>query len=297
MVALPLSHILLALLTVAVWGSNFAVIKIGLGVLPPLLFAALRFIWVACPAMLFIKRPEVPWRNLMGYGFLVGSGQFGLLYLAMQINISPGLASLVIQTQVVFTIGLAMALDGEKMKSYQAAAVLLAAAGILLIALKAKAAATPLGLALVLVAAMSWAGGNQIARRSGRINALAFIVWSSPFSVLPLVILSLWFEGWPAISAGLAAADLGTWGAVLWQSAGNTMFGFAAWAWLLARHPAASVSPIALLVPVFGMATSALVLGEPLPGWKIGAAALVMCGLALNFFWPLLSAKLAISRN
>ena len=76
------------------------------------------------------------------------------------------------------------------------------------------------------------------------------------------------------------------WAAVLWQSAGNTLFGYAAWAWLLARHPAATVAPMALGVPVFGMLASALVLGEALPGWKLGAAALVLAGMALNLFWP-----------
>jgi O-acetylserine/cysteine efflux transporter len=117
------------------------------------------------------------------------------------------------------------------------------------------------------------------------------VVWASLFSVPPLLALSLLIEGWPAIAAGLARADPGIWAAVLWQSVGNTMFGFALWAWLLARHPAASVSPMALLVPVFGMAASAWVLAEPLPLWKLSAAAMVLCGLALNFFWPVAAAR------
>jgi O-acetylserine/cysteine efflux transporter len=86
--------------------------------------------------------------------------------------------------------------------------------------------------------------------------------------------------------AGLERAGWGTWAAVLWQSAGNTLFGYGAWAWLLARYPAATVSPMALLVPVFGMGASALLLGEALPGWKLLAAGLVMGGLALNLLWP-----------
>jgi O-acetylserine/cysteine efflux transporter len=292
MAVLPARHFALAFLVVAVWGSNFVVIKYGLAALPPFLFATLRFILVAFPALFFLRRPSVPWRNLAAYGFCIGAGQFGLLYLAMQGNISPGLASLVIQTQVVFTIGLAMAMGGERLKLYQVFAVLLAAAGILVIALKAQAAATPLGLGLVVAAAFSWGLGNQVARQNGRINALAFVVWSSPFSVPPLLLLSLLFEGPHAIAAGLASAGAATWAAVLWQSIGNTMFGYAAWAWLLSRHSAAAISPLALLVPVFGVATSALVLGEPLPAWKIEAALLVLMGLALNFFWPLLRVKL-----
>jgi O-acetylserine/cysteine efflux transporter len=293
---LPLRHIALAILIVAVWGSNFVVIKYGLDALPPFLFAALRFVFVGFPALFFLKRPPVAWSNLAAYGLFIGAGQFGLLYLAMQGNISPGLASLVVQTQVVFTIGLAMAMNGEKLKLYQALAVLLAASGVALIALKAHAAATPLGLALVIAAAFGWACGNHVARQNGRINMVAYVVWASPFSVPPLLLMSFLFEGFDRITGGLASAGLATWGAVLWQSVGNTMFGFAAWAWLLARHPAAAISPLALLVPVFGMATSALVLGEPLPAWKIGAALLVLSGLALNFLWPVVASRFLFSK-
>ncbi len=81
-------------------------------------------------------------------------------------------------------------------------------------------------------------------------------------------------------------ADLATWVAVAWQGWGNTLFGYAAWGWLLARHPAATIAPMALLVPVFGMGASALWLAEALPLWKLAAAALVMAGMALNLIWP-----------
>ena len=93
-------------------------------------------------------------------------------------------------------------------------------------------------------------------------------------------------EGPSVIVAGLRHATGGTWAVVLWQSVGNTLFGYAAWGWLLSRHPAAAITPTAMLVPVFGMGASALLLGEALPGWKLGAAALVIGGLAINVLWP-----------
>ncbi len=284
---MPLRDILIALVVIAIWGTNFVVIKYALGELPPLLFATLRFVLVAFPAVFFLKRPAVPIRHLAIYGVLIGAGQFGLLYIAMTHYISPGLASLLLQMQVVFTIGLSMAINGEKIHPYQIGAVLLAGAGVAVIALHAQGSVTPLGLALCIAAAASWGVGNIVARRAGRINMLAYVVWSSLFSVPPLLALSLFFEGPAAIATGLSHLDAGMLGAVVWQSAGNTMFGFSLWAWLLARHPAATVSPMALLIPVFGMGASALLLGEPLQDWKLTAAALVLGGLAVNFFWPL----------
>lgn len=283
---LPLRHVLLGLAVVAVWGTNFVVIHVGLEHLPPLLFAGLRFFFAALPGVFLLPRPKVPWSHLAAYGVLIGAGQFGLLFVAMRGEITPGLASLVIQAQVFFTIGLSIRLSGETVRPYQWFALALGVLGLLVILTHTDGSATPLGLALVLVAALSWAGGNIVARRSGTTDMLPYVIWASLFSAPPLFALSLAMEGWPAIREGLATADLATWAAVLWQTVGNTLFGYAAWGWLLSRHPAALVTPLALLVPLFGMGASALWLGETLPFWKIGAALLVMGGLAISIVYP-----------
>lgn len=293
--SLPLRHFLLALAVVAVWGTNFVVIRVALDHLPPLLFATLRFTLVLLPVVFFVKRPQVPWTNLAAYGVLIGAGQFGLLFVAMKGHISPGLASLVVQTQVFFTIGMAMKISGEKVQPFQIVALLLAASGIVLIAAHGGGAATPLGVLLILLAATSWAGGNIVARQAGTVNMLAYVVWASLFSIPPLFLMSLWLEGWSAMVAGVRNADALTWGAVAWQAVGNTMFGYAAWGWLLARHPAATVTPMALLVPVFGMGASAILLHESLPLWKLAAAALVLTGLAVNMLWPKVRTRFVMS--
>ena len=293
--ALPLRHFLLALAVVAVWGTNFVVIKLALGHLPPLLFAALRFTLALFPALLFLPRPRVGWRNLALYGVCIGVGQFGLLYLSMNGHISPGIASLVVQTQVFFTIGLAMRINGERVQPFQWVALALASAGIANIGLHTDGTTTVLGLLLVLGAALSWAGGNIAAKQGKPDHILAYVVWSSAFAVPPLLALSWVFEGTDAIVNGVLHADPMTWAAVAWQSWGNTLFGYAAWGWLLARHPAATITPMALLVPVFGMGASTWWLGEPLPAWKLVAAALVMGGLAINLLWPTLRKRLVAS--
>ncbi|MDD2810215.1 EamA family transporter [Rhodoferax sp.] len=284
--SLSLRHFWLALAVVAVWGSNFVVIKLAMGQMPPLLFATLRFVVVVLPMVFFLKRPAVPWRNLAGYGLLIGVGQFGLLFVAMNGHISAGLASLVIQMQVFFTIGLAMLLAGESLQRVQMWALALGAAGLGVIVTHTDGSTTLLGLGLILLAALSWAGGNLVSRAAGRINMVAYVVWSSLFAVPPLLLLTLWMEGWEVVLGSLAQADAFTWGAVAWQAWGNSLFGYAAWGWLLARYSAATITPMALLVPLFGMGGSALWLGEGLPAWKLIAAALVLSGLALNLLWP-----------
>ncbi|MDB5735697.1 MAG: EamA family transporter [Alphaproteobacteria bacterium] len=282
---------LLALAIVFVWGTNFVVIRWGLDALPPLFFATLRFSLVFVPAGLFLKRPRrgdgtfVPWGNLAIYGVSIGLFQFGMLFIAMKGHISPGLASLVVQMQVFFTIGLSMLRSGEKLAPHRLAAFALALAGMGVIAAHNGEGATLGGVALVLVAAMGWAFGNTASREAGASNMLAYVVWAALFSIPPLAILSLLLEGPAAIAAGLAKASVLTWAAVLWQSVGNTMFGYASWAWLISRYPAATIAPMSLLVPIFGFGASALLLGEPLPLWKIGATLLIMAGLAVNLLW------------
>lgn len=284
-------HVLLAVAVAAIWGSNFVVIKYALAFLPPILMAALRFALAAFPLVLFVPRPAASWGNLALYGLTIGAGQFGLLFYAMADDISPGLASLVIQSQVFFTVGLAMAVSGERVRSFQVLAALIAIVGIVIIGWHTDVHTTILGLILTLLAALFWAVGNMASRAAGPVNVLAYIAWSSLFAIPPLLLMSLAFEGWPQMVAGFTGADGLTWAAVAWQSVGNTIFGYGAWAWLLTRYPAATVTPFALLVPVFGMGASAFFLGEPLPGWKLLAAGLVLAGLALNLLWPRLAPR------
>jgi O-acetylserine/cysteine efflux transporter len=192
----------------------------------------------------------------------------------------------VVQTQVFFTLLLAVSLRGEKVLATTWLGLALAAGGVIVIASHTDGTTTALGLAMVLGAALSWACANLLTQRAGRIDMLAYVVWSSAFAVPPLIVLALLLDGPGQVAAGLAASDLGTWAAVLWQSVGNTLFGYGVWSWLLARHPAGRIVPMALLVPVFGMGSASLLLGEPLPAWKLVAAALVLAGLAINLFGP-----------
>ena len=282
-------HIALAFLVVAVWGTNFVVIKAGLGELPPFLFAALRFFVSAIPFAFFIRRPQVAWRWLVLYGVVLGAGQFGLLFYAMRADISPGMASLVIQVQVFFTIGLSMWLFHERAKPVTWVGTVLAAVGLGVIAWHLDATITAKGVAVVIAAAMAWACANILVKMAVResnapINMVGFMVWSSIFAVPPLAVLSLIFEGGDVALHAIGAASLGAWGAVAWQAVGNTLFGYAAWSWLLTRYDAAVVAPYALLIPIFGMGASALLLGEPMPAWKLVAAAMVLGGITLITF-------------
>jgi O-acetylserine/cysteine efflux transporter len=280
---LPPRHLILVLVVVAIWGTNFVVIHEGLEHFPPLLFATLRFILCAFPAIFFLPRPKAPLAIVAAFGLLMGAGQFGLLYIAMNGHIAPGLASLVIQFQVPFTIALSAIFLSERFQRRQVATFALCTLGLVSVAVTNGGTASWLGLMLVLAAAASWACANILVKIAGPVRMVDFIVWACVAAIPPLLGLSLMFEGPEAITASLRSATILGWLAVLWQSAANTLFGFAAWSWLLSRYPASSVTPAAILVPVFGLGSAWLILGEPMPALKLMAAALIIAGVSLDF--------------
>jgi O-acetylserine/cysteine efflux transporter len=278
------TDILIALAVVTIWGFNFVVIKIGLQGLPPIMFTSLRFIFAALPVVFFIKRPAVPWKLLVGYGLFQFAIQFTLLFSGMKLGLPPGLASLVIQLQAFFTIGLAVLLLGERPLITQLMGALVALSGMVLVAMHLEAKATVIGFLLVVAAGFSWGVANIFTKKIGRINPLALVVWGSLLASPPLVLASLLVEGPGAWSDALSRLNWLSVGAVLFQSYPNTILGFGIWSMLMRRYPAVTIAPFTLLVPVAGMLSASLILDEPLQWWKITAGWLVLGGLALNQF-------------
>ena len=275
-------HQFVALLVTVIWGTNFVFIRVGLDELAPFTLATLRFVLVAFPLLLVIPRPRTSWLQLASYGLFIGFGQFGLLYWVMQGNITPGLASLILQMQVFFTVLLARVLMNETVRRQQLIALGVAFSGLALIAAYTDGRTTQLGLAVALVAAASWACGNMVIKKAGDVDILAFLVWSSLFAIPPLAVMAWYADGFEGITRDLVQASGIAWAVVVWQSVGNTMIGYGLWNLLLNRYSAATVTPWALLVPVFGMTASAVMLAEPMPWWKLLAMLLILTGLALN---------------
>jgi O-acetylserine/cysteine efflux transporter len=290
--ALAPRDLLLTLATVTLWGFSFVPIKVGLRELPPFALAALRFFFAAVPLVLVIKRPRMPWRDVAGYGLAIGVVQFGLLFLGMKLGMPAGLSSLVIQVQVFFTIGLAIAFLGDRLQRHNLVGAGIATAGIVILAaqkLLTGAHATLVGFALVLVAAFAWAVGNVISKHAAaehEADMFGLVVWSSLIPPLPLALLSWFFEGGASVWGVVAAAGPLTWSCVLFLAWGATLFGFASWARLLHRYPTGLITPFALLIPVSGMVSGAIFLGEALAPMQAVGVALVFAGLVENVYGP-----------
>jgi O-acetylserine/cysteine efflux transporter len=285
-VSLKPAHALLAILVTAVWGFNFVVIKVGVAHVPPLLLTGMRFLFAAIPAIFFVKRPGVGWRWVIGYGTFIGVLQFGLLFVSIRLGMSAALASVVMQLQVFFTIGFAAVLLGEKSKPVQILGAAIAFSGMGVIAASRWSGPELLPLILCLLAALSWGIANLIVKMSGEKNALSMIVWASLAAPLPLFVMSFLFEDHAAIVSALAHPSLLTLSSIAFLAWPATIFGFGVWSFLLSRYPANLVSPFALLVPVFGISSGVIFLGEPFGAAAILGSALVFSGLLLNVLGP-----------
>jgi O-acetylserine/cysteine efflux transporter len=290
------ADILFALGVVTIWGVNFVVIKIGLQDLPPILFTALRFVFAALPMVWFVPRPRAAWQLVAAYGMLQFALQFTLLFTGIKLGLPAGLASLVIQLQAFFTIGLAVLLLGERPRLVQLAGASIALAGMGMVALHLQGQASLTGFVLVVLGGLCWALANIVTRKMGQVTALSLVAWGSLVAAPPLLAASWLAEGARAWQAAAASFSLQTAGAVLFQSYPNTLLGFGIWSMLVRKYAAATVAPFSLLVPVAGMASAALILGEPLQWWKLAAGAMVLGGLALNQFGARLWARARAGR-
>ncbi|MDO8456932.1 MAG: EamA family transporter [Burkholderiaceae bacterium] len=285
----------LAMLVVVVWGMNFAVIKLGVADVPPLLLGALRFILAAFPALLFFRPPKVPLRLYLLYSMAISVGQFAFLFSAIHAGMPSGLASLVLQSQAFFTMLFAVTWLKEHWQVNQLAGLLLGAIGLVLIG-SAHGVSMPLGgFLLTLAAAVMWACGNIVTRAVARyapMNQLAFVVWASAVPPLPFLALSYLFEGPVAMVAAVQGFNLQTFGAVAYLAWAATLLGYGIWTYLMSRYPANRVSPFSMLVPLFGLTIGWLVFDEALKPIHLAGGTLLMAGLLVNLFGARLFARL-----
>lgn len=285
----------LALLVVTTWGANFTVIRLGLDGFPPMLLAALRYAFTALPWVFVVRRPAVPARYWVAYGLTGGLGQFACLFYAMHIGMPAGIASVVMQAQPVFTITFAAAMLREPILPQQLAGLAVAGSGLYLVATGAAGPGAgvpvPVGALLLTIAAAAWWGVANIvirlataraAAQDENLDMLGVLVWSSLIPPLPFLGLSLVLDGPAVLAAALAGADLTSAFSVAYLAYGATLFGFGMWNRLLARYPAGRVAPLSLLVPVTGLLTAAVVLGERLSLLQGVGSALTILGLALS---------------
>jgi O-acetylserine/cysteine efflux transporter len=298
---MPLRHTLLALAIATIWGLTFVSIKISLQTVPPFALSGWRFFLAAIPLVFFVGKPQVAWRWLIAYGLFISIGQFAVLFIALKLGMPAGLMSLIVQTQVFFTIGLAVAFFGEHVQRWQLIGALIAACGLIVIGVSKAQGGIGLAFVLVLVAAFFWGAGNTVAKHVARVaggetpvrkvEPMNFIAWTSVACVPALVAISLASEPVGSLALPITNGSLALWFHLCVLAYAAQVFGYGLWSNLLTRYPASAVSPFALWVPVAGMSATAWFFGETLTSLQMIGAAIVMAGLATAVLVPSLLAR------
>ena len=289
---MSVKDMLLALGIVIIWGVNFVVIKIGLHQMSPFLLAGLRFTLVAFPAIFFIGVPKIPVRWLFAYGLTISFGQFSFLFLAIKLGMPAGIASLVIQTQAFFTIALGVLLFSEKCKWNHIAGGVIGCAGIYILAsagmnIQGQSSIAPGTLLLTLGAAVSWALGNvanKIIVQNNQVSGISLVVWGSLVAIVPFFACSWLFEGADEVRESLSALSIRTVWSLVYLSFFATLLCYSAWGYLLGRYETWRIAPLSLLVPVVGILSAEVFLGEALSVEQIIGACIVISGLLINTF-------------
>lgn len=283
---MPIYHLLLVLLVIVAWGCNFIFVKFSLDEVSPLLLCAVRFFLASVPAIFFIKPPAAPFKLIALYGLLMFGLQFLLLFIGMTQGIAPGLTSILMQTQVFFSIFFAAVFLREIPGLWQIFGALISFCGIGLVALHLDTTASFSGFILIVAAAASWGLGNLVTKKMGRINMMALVVWGSFVACIPFVVLSLILEGSAQVFSNLQHLSMKGGISILYIVYASTWIGYGVWNWLIARYTVATIAPFSLLIPVIAMFSSVLVLNEPFQLWKLFSGLLVITGLFVNFLGP-----------
>ena len=293
--AFEVKDVLAALGVVLIWGTNFIAMKFALHDMTPFQLGAGRYLFAVLPLILFYRPPKLHWKFVLAYGLLQGVGQFGCLFLGLKVGMSAALGSVLMQTQVFFTALFGFVLLREKASRALLCGLGLAALGIACFSLNYLAPGgkagntTPLGFVLVLGSAAMWAASNIVVRRaqqaSSDFDVMPFMVWCSLVPIVPFILLSLAFDD-AATRWRWVAAPWTTWASLAYLGWFATIAAYAMWTGLLKRHALNRVAPFSLAVPVVGISSGMIVLGDVITPWQWAGTALVVASLATVMFGP-----------
>lgn len=279
---MPASHIALAVAVTVLWGFTFVVMRDLLDTLPPFLMATLRVVAAGAPILVLMRLPRIPFYWLLLLGLSQGAVQMALLLFGMEFGMPAGLAALVLQIQVLFTTMLAFLLLGEKPRLMQYVGIVISLAGMVVIASTMPGDTTMIGFFFVIAAAFTWAGSNIIVKLAGTDEVMRLVAWAHVLGILPLLVLSYTFEGQHEIFDILAQLSWRSVGEIVFLGLISTFGGFGLWSYLMRKNSASAVAPFSLIIPISGMISTALLLGEEFGEIRMVGAGLVLVGLAFG---------------
>lgn len=261
-----------------VWGLNIVITRwiVFDAAVPPIFFAAIRFMGVAILLTPFLRPIPKDLKMLFLISFFIGSGHFALLFLGLA-NAEGSAASIVMQLGVPFATLMSMAFLGEKIGWRRAIGITLAFAGVLLIAVDPESFSVSFGLIYIAGAAFIGAVGGILMKKMTPVSAMQMQVWIGLFSFAPLFAVSAILEQgqWSAFAAG----GWSVWIATAFAVVGVSIFGHGAFYHLIKRYDISLLSPLTLMTPIWGVVLSIILLNEPITSQLVLGAVISLGGV------------------
>ncbi|EKO3416531.1 EamA family transporter [Vibrio fluvialis] len=275
--------LLLIISVMAIWGFNFSMIKLGVSEMDPLLIAAARFFCATFPIIFFVRKPNVQWRYLMAYGLVFGTGIWGMASCSITFGLSSGMASVLLQTDVLTTVLVGVLLYKEVISARMAAGIVVSVVGLVVSIIYTNGNVTLAGVVFIMISAICWPLAGVIVRKSGTRSAFAFNIWGMLFAPLPLVALSVGMNGWDVLSTTYQQWNSNAWISVLFQAYPTTVFGYWVWNKMVLKYPMSQLAPMTLLVSVFALLSGYAIYDEQLSlaQWVSCSTFLLGIGLVL----------------
>ncbi|EKO3428503.1 EamA family transporter [Vibrio fluvialis] len=275
--------LLLIISVMAIWGFNFSMIKLGVSEMDPLLIAAARFFCATFPIIFFVRKPNVQWRYLMAYGLVFGTGIWGMASCSITFGLSSGMASVLLQTDVLTTVLVGVLLYKEVISARMAAGIVVSVVGLVVSIIYTNGNVTLAGVVFIMISAICWPLAGVIVRKSGTRSAFAFNIWGMLFAPLPLVALSVAMNGWDVLSTTYQQWNSNAWISVLFQAYPTTVFGYWVWNKMVLKYPMSQLAPMTLLVSVFALLSGYAIYDEQLSlaQWVSCSTFLLGIGLVL----------------
>ncbi|MBY7910608.1 EamA family transporter [Vibrio fluvialis] len=275
--------LLLIISVMAIWGFNFSMIKLGVSEMDPLLIAAARFFCATFPIIFFVRKPNVQWRYLMTYGLVFGTGIWGMASCSITFGLSSGMASVLLQTDVLTTVLVGVLLYKEVISARMAAGIVVSVVGLVVSIIYTNGNVTLAGVVFIMISAICWPLAGVIVRKSGTRSAFAFNIWGMLFAPLPLVALSVGMNGWDVLSTTYQQWNSNAWISVLFQAYPTTVFGYWVWNKMVLKYPMSQLAPMTLLVSVFALLSGYAIYDEQLSlaQWVSCSTFLLGIGLVL----------------
>ena len=272
-----------ALAVVLIWAVNFIVGKIGVMQLPPLLLMSLQFALVAALLAPFLEAQHRRWRRIAAISVVLGVMHFGLMFAGLR-GIDAGPAAIAIQLTVPFSAMLAALFYREQLGVWQLIGMVVAFAGIYLLAGEPTRATSAAHFLMVVLAAFAWAVANVLIKRLGPINVFTLNAWVALLAWPQLLLASLLFESGQV--PALVIADWRAWSSIIYMAVLSTIAAYGLWYYLIEKHELNRIVPMTLLSPVLAVALAVPLLGEQITASVMLGGTLTLAGVAMIQFLP-----------